>query len=122
MDAAIRLHIVDSFAAMPEVLESPAGRALDMGSGGGFPGVPLAVACTARSCLLDSVAKKGAAVEQPFFVDSSAWGRRLKWSPLGRRSTRRRSPEAFAVVVARAVAPLPSLVELASPCFGWGGG
>jgi len=115
--AALRLHLVDSLSAKPELDAAPAGSGLDLGTGGGFPGVPLAMATERHFTLLDSVTKKGAATRQILeelrVADSriEVVSARAEQLAMARR-------EAFSVVVARAVAPLPSLVELASPLLG----
>jgi 16S rRNA (guanine527-N7)-methyltransferase len=109
---AVRLHLLDSLAAIPELLASPAGALLDLGTGGGFPGVPLGVASGRRTVLLDSVAKKTKAV-----------ARALNECGIGNVSVLCGRAEevahgherAFAAVVCRAVAPLSSLVELSEP-------
>ena len=57
------LHIEDSLVGLPEVDEAPAGLYGDLGSGGGFPGVPLALATGRKTLLVDSVKKKMAIVQ-----------------------------------------------------------
>jgi 16S rRNA (guanine527-N7)-methyltransferase len=118
-DDALRLHLADAALALPEVLEAPSGGMIDLGSGGGVPGVPLGIASGRPTVLLDSVAKKGSAVE-------ALLARTLPGRPFSVVSDRaedhaRTHPEAYAVVVARAVASLPALVELASPLLMRGG-
>ena len=115
---AVRLHLADSLSAYPEVSAAPRGRLLDVGTGGGFPGAPLAIATGRSATLLDSVGKKAAATEcalRECHVEGvSALGGRAEALALEK-------PATFAVVVARAVAPLPSLVELAAPLLVEGG-
>lgn len=61
-EMAVSHHLLDSLAILPFV---PAGRLLDVGSGGGMPGIPLAIACPAVSVtLLDSNTKKTAFLQQ----------------------------------------------------------
>ena len=60
-DGIARLHILDSLTAVRLIREraGPAPSIIDLGSGGGYPGLPLAVALPAgRLTLVDSVAKK----------------------------------------------------------------
>lgn len=118
-ETALRLHVLDSLIAAPELLAAPQGRSVDIGTGGGFPGIPLSVAAERTFVLLDSVTKKASALS--FFVGSTPLHSRV--SVLGQRSEElaRREPRSFSSVVARAVAPLPSLVELASPLLETGG-
>jgi 16S rRNA (guanine527-N7)-methyltransferase len=117
--SALRLHLLDSLTALPEINDAPSGVLLDLGSGGGFPGVPLAVATNRSAILLDSVSKKGKAVQtileqlqlDDAIVVSSSRAEEYGEAHCG----------GAAVVVARAVSSLPSLVELASPLLMDGG-
>jgi 16S rRNA (guanine527-N7)-methyltransferase len=118
--SALRLHVVDSMAVLPEVAAAPAGRLIDLGTGGGFPGVPLALASKRVTALVDSVRKKIDAIERclgearvPREGISSVWARAEELA--------QREPATAAVVVARAVAELPVLVELAAPLLQDGG-
>jgi 16S rRNA (guanine527-N7)-methyltransferase len=96
---------------------------LDLGAGAGVPGIPLAVALpTAELTLLDSAVKKCA------FLDAAveAAGLRARATVVCARSENlaaigQPGREAYAVVLARAVAPLPALVELAAPLLAPGG-
>ena len=119
-ESAIRLHLVDSLVALPELSTAPLGRVLDIGSGGGFPGVPLAVASGREFVLLDSVAKKIAAVVSVLDALPSP-GATIAVSAERAEDVASSDPRGFAAVVARAVAPLPSLVELAAPVLIEGG-
>ncbi|HSK94267.1 MAG TPA: RsmG family class I SAM-dependent methyltransferase, partial [Candidatus Angelobacter sp.] len=58
-EAVARLHLLDSIAALPILDDLRPERALDLGSGGGVPGIPLAMARPeVRWTLVDSVGKK----------------------------------------------------------------
>ena len=117
---ARRVHVADSLSglAAPEV--SGSSRVADIGSGAGFPGVPLAMALPeAEFVLIDSVGKKVR------FIDSV-----IERLELGNaRGVNARSEEwaagegagAYDLVTARAVAPLQALAELASPLLEDGG-
>lgn len=115
---AVILHLLDSLILLPFVEQAPSGALLDIGTGAGFPGLTLAIASRRRTVLMDSVGKKVAAVQS--FIDAlsipkvSAVHDRAESYAVDRRG-------AFSVVVARAVAPLPVLIEYASPFLHHGG-
>ncbi|HET6649092.1 MAG TPA: RsmG family class I SAM-dependent methyltransferase, partial [Candidatus Limnocylindria bacterium] len=61
--AVARLHLLDALAALPLVDSLAPARALDLGSGGGVPGLVLALARPTISwTLVDSVGKKADAL------------------------------------------------------------
>ena len=61
-DKAVSHHLLDSLSILPFI---PAGRLLDVGSGGGTPGIPLAIARPdVAVTLLDSNTKKTAFLQQ----------------------------------------------------------
>lgn len=116
-----RLHLFDSLVALPLIDGVAAGEAIDIGSGGGLPGLPLALARPEmRWTLVDSVGKKAALLGE--FV--AALGLRNvavlsdRAEALGRARQHR---EQYAVATARACAALPVLVELALPLVAPGG-
>ena len=119
-DEARRVHLADSLSGL--VVDEVAGakRVADLGTGAGFPGVPLAAALPeAEFILLDSVGKKVRFIESVI-------------AELGLRNARAvharsedwakgEGAEAHDLVTARAVAPLEALAELASPLLNDGG-
>lgn len=109
-----RLHVLDSLLVLPELLSAPEGKMLDIGTGGGYPGLPLAIAAERSVDLLDSVQKKARAIEN--FLRESYSGS-LELNALGLRAEELalERPAHYSVVLARAVSSLPALVELASP-------
>jgi 16S rRNA (guanine527-N7)-methyltransferase len=103
--------------------ERAGGPWVDLGAGAGIPGIPLAVAVpAARVTLLEAASRKcaflEAAVEAARLYGRCAveCARSELFAAAG--ATGR---EAFVVVLARAVAPLPVLVELAAPLLAAGG-
>jgi 16S rRNA (guanine527-N7)-methyltransferase len=117
-----RLHVLDSLAAFPHLAKRGLTRLLDIGSGGGFPGLPLAVALGSdRTLLVDSVGKKVRFLET--VIEATGLGRRVA-AEVGRAEAIARDPrdrEAWPVVTARAVSSLGELVELALPLVAPGG-
>jgi 16S rRNA (guanine527-N7)-methyltransferase len=114
----VDLHIADSLVALelPEVRDAQ--RIADLGSGGGFPGLVLAIALPdARVALVESVGRKVAfvrgAIERLELANAEAVQARAEdW------------PEGIGVhdlVTARALAPLSVLVEYAAPLLSIGG-
>lgn len=108
-------HWDDSLALL-EVLElEPGQRVMDLGTGGGFPGIPLALQCPgAEFVLVDSVGKKVKAV-QTMVKDlklRNVTALNARFEELGRDPEYR---ECFGLVTARAVAALPTLLEYAAP-------
>lgn len=109
------LHIVDSLAFVP-LIGPLRGNVLDIGSGAGFPGIPLAIMGHSVS-LCESIRKKAAALEE--IVGALA----LTVTVFPRRAEElaASSPAAFDVVTARAVSGLGALIELAAPLLSQGG-
>jgi 16S rRNA (guanine527-N7)-methyltransferase len=111
--------IGDSLALLgvPCLQERQAGAWLDLGAGAGIPGIPLAVALPAvHVTLLDAVAKKCEFLEEATRVT----GLEARARVVHARSEQFAAPgsqgrDAHVVVLARAVAELATLVELAAP-------
>lgn len=107
------LHIEDSLVGLPEVNEAPDGLYGDLGSGGGFPGVPLALATGRTTLLVDSVKKKMAIVQSA--LDDLSLSEQISTSSERIEDLPLEYKEKFAVLTARALSKLVSLIELASP-------
>jgi 16S rRNA (guanine527-N7)-methyltransferase len=112
----VAVHIADSLDGLtiPEIRQAT--RIADLGTGAGFPGIPLAIALPdAQVHLVESLAKKCAFLERALEVSETenatvACARAEDW------------PEReLDVVTARAVAPLNILVEYAAPLLRLGG-
>ena len=113
------LHIEDSLVGLPEVNEAPTGLYGDLGSGGGFPGVPLALATGRKTLLVDSVKKKMAIVQSA--LDDLSLSEQISTSSERIEDLPLEYKEKFAVLTARALSKLVSLIELASPLLKKGG-
>jgi 16S rRNA (guanine527-N7)-methyltransferase len=113
-DAMVTVHILDSLAARPLLHGT---TVLDIGTGAGFPGLPLAIVePDRRFVLLDSINKKIQFVQHAAAVlgltnVEAVKARAEDYAP-GYR---------FDTVIARAVASLPQLLELAGHHVGEGG-
>jgi 16S rRNA (guanine527-N7)-methyltransferase len=120
-EAVARLHLLDAVSALPIIDERPAARAVDLGSGGGVPGIVMAIARPAvRWALVDSVRKKADALTA-MLADLDIGGVDVaaeRAEDLGRDPAWR---DAADLVTARACAPLPVLVEYALPLLRPGG-
>jgi 16S rRNA (guanine527-N7)-methyltransferase len=116
------LHVLDSLAAVPLLRARGATRLLDIGSGGGFPGLPLAVALGAeRALLVDSVGKKVRFLQT--VIQATGLERRIA-AEAARSEALAHDPRdrgAWPVVTARAITSLAELVELALPLVAPGG-
>ncbi len=110
---AIR-HVVDSLTALPSLRDRGVSAVVDLGSGGGFPGLPLVAALPARQAVLvESVGKKARFLSTVV----EATGLRGTVHVAADRAESLAAPDLpdGAAVLARGVAPLGELVELALP-------
>ncbi|MBL8877253.1 MAG: 16S rRNA (guanine(527)-N(7))-methyltransferase RsmG [Phycisphaerae bacterium] len=133
---AWRRHILDSLTLLPALAEFPEGaRVIDVGSGGGLPGIPLAIAmphlkftlleATAKKCdfltqVVGRVGLKNTVVLQGRSerVGHDRGERADKFGTVTHSGGHR---EAYDAVVARAVGRLATLVELTAPLCRIGG-
>lgn len=113
------LHVEDSLVGLPEVEDAPDGRYADLGTGGGFPGIPLAIATGRETLLVDSVGKKTKALD--LIIPELGLADRVKTYTGRAEDLANELPGEFSVITARALSSLPSLVELASPLLRRGG-
>jgi 16S rRNA (guanine527-N7)-methyltransferase len=109
-------HIADSLSLLPFLAAIEAAQVADLGSGGGLPGIPLAIAMpAARFTLIESTGKKAR------FLTEAA--QRLALANVAVLPSRAedaaafRSPlrEALDAVTCRAVGHLAAIIELAVP-------
>jgi 16S rRNA (guanine527-N7)-methyltransferase len=120
-EAFVRDHVVDSLTAVPVLRRRRVERFLDLGSGGGLPGIPLAVALPAEACLVEARAKRAAVLERMVTALGLAGRIRVvaaRAEDLAADPTERAR---WTAVTARAVGPLAELVELALPLLAPGG-
>ena len=117
-----RLHVLDSLAAVTLLATRGVTGILDLGSGGGFPGLPLAaVLAPHRVLLVDSVAKKVGflrTVVAATGLEDRVAAEAVRAEALAHDP---RDREAWPVVTSRAVASLAELVEIGLPLVAPGG-
>ncbi len=116
-----RKHVVDSLSCLPLARLRAGERCLDLGSGGGFPGIPVAVVCpNVDMVLVDASGKKAsflrAAVAELGLRNVTVEQARAE--DLGRDVAWRERTDC---VLARAVAPLRVLLEYGLPLCQLGG-
>jgi 16S rRNA (guanine527-N7)-methyltransferase len=123
-DKALLLHLVDSLVVLPEfkavVAKNHQKSFLDMGSGAGLPGIPLAIVEEqSKGLLCDSVKKKMAAVDG--FIGKLGLDNRLQTTSQRLEDLGREKRGQFGCITARALASLPVLIEYATPLLCKGG-
>jgi 16S rRNA (guanine527-N7)-methyltransferase len=106
-------HINDSLQLLP-FLEPPPQRAIDLGSGGGFPGLILAVVSRVFFDLIEADHRKSA------FLREAA---RITGAPVKVHTARIEAAvlDPAPLVTARACAPLPRLLDMSSGLLSAGG-
>ena len=88
-------------------------KLIDVGTGAGFPGIPIAITTERKTLLADSVGKKITALNR-MITKLSLEG--IVSTFQGRiEDLAKDQPENFSVITARALSSLSSLLELASP-------
>lgn len=133
---AWRRHILDSITLLPALADFPEGaRVIDVGSGGGLPGIPLAIAlphlkftlleATAKKCdfLNQAIGRIGLANTTVLQGRSERVGhdRGERTDKFGTVTHSGGHREAYDAVVARAVGRLATLIELTAPLCKIGG-
>jgi 16S rRNA (guanine527-N7)-methyltransferase len=108
-------HVRDSLRLLPYVREP----LVDIGSGGGFPAIPLAIASGLRMTLVESVLKKARFLEEVVKeLDLPVTVRAGRAEDAARDLALR---ETFASATARAVASVTAVLELTVPFLSLGG-
>lgn len=112
-DEAMLLHVEDSLSGLQELNEAPLGLYGDLGTGAGFPGIPLAIATERQTMLIDARKKKMDAVAG--MIDELGLTTQITTYAGRAELLARIQPKQFAVLTARALSQLAVLIELASP-------
>ena len=104
-------HLLDSLALIPYLHGS---RVLDLGSGPGLPGLPLAICDPERHfCLLDANGKKVRFIRQAVLELGLT-----NVEPVQARMQTYRSPQKFSTIVSRAVTTVAAVLATAVPLLG----
>jgi 16S rRNA (guanine527-N7)-methyltransferase len=99
-------HLLDSLAVVAHL---PAGNLLDVGSGAGLPGIPIAISCPGRAVtLIDSNSKKGTFLKQAVTELDLRTVRVVT-----ERVETFRPSDLFRIVISRAFSDLADFVKLA---------
>ena len=113
LEEGMLLHVEDSLSGLDEVNAAPNGTLVDIGSGAGYPGIPLAIATKRPALLVDSRQKKMNIVQD--MVNELGLNDQIE-TYAGRAELLARSRKGeFSVVTARALSKISVLLELASP-------
>lgn len=107
------LHIEDSLIGFGEVAAAPRGRYGDLGTGAGFPGIPLAIATNRETLLVDARLKKIDALDRMVSELGLSGNVSTYFGRIEDLAVKERAN--FSVLTARALAKLSVLMELASP-------
>ncbi|WP_371396595.1 16S rRNA (guanine(527)-N(7))-methyltransferase RsmG [Fretibacter rubidus] len=113
-------HALDSWqvaALLPSAEDAPNVSCLDLGSGAGFPGLAVAIACKARGAgqvtLVESAGKKAnflRTVIRELDLPATVWADRAE----------KLTPKPYDIITARAFARMPRLLTYAQPFWGKG--
>jgi 16S rRNA (guanine527-N7)-methyltransferase len=114
-------HFLDSLSVLRVVQPAAGARMIDVGTGGGFPGIPLKIVCPSLNLtLLEATGKKTAFLEHVVkeLKLNNVKVVQARAEEAGQNPAHR---EQYDLVVARAVAFMPTLVEYLLPLAKIGG-
>ncbi|WP_454765375.1 16S rRNA (guanine(527)-N(7))-methyltransferase RsmG [Cupriavidus campinensis] len=125
-DEMLTHHLLDSLAAVPAlaeaaratgVVDAARGRVLDVGSGGGMPGLPLAIACPDVSVLMVDIVQKKTAFLTQCRAQLGLTNAAAHWGPVEKLD----DANGYAVITSRAFAELTDFVTLSGHLLAPGG-
>lgn len=107
-------HLLDSLAAVPHLMrwadrEGLPARVMDVGSGGGLPGIPLAITCPALQVTMVDIVQKKTAFLTQCKAELGLANASVHWGHVERLN----DPQGYAVLTSRAFAELADFVTLA---------
>lgn len=125
-DEMLTHHLLDSLAAVPALAEAARsqavpsaarGRVLDVGSGGGMPGMPLAIACPDVNVLMVDIVQKKTAFLTQCRAQLHLTNAAAHWGPVEKIE----DADGYAVITSRAFAELTDFVNLSGHLLAPGG-
>jgi len=125
-DEMLTHHMLDSLAAVPALAEAARssavpdaarGRVLDVGSGGGMPGMPLAITCPDVSVLMVDIVQKKTAFLTQCRAQLHLTNAAAHWGPVEKIE----DANGYAVITSRAFAELTDFVNLSGHLLAPGG-
>ncbi|GJG98135.1 16S rRNA (guanine(527)-N(7))-methyltransferase RsmG [Cupriavidus pauculus] len=125
-DEMLTHHLLDSLAAVPALAEAARsqavpdaarGRLLDVGSGGGMPGMPLAIACPDVNVLMVDIVQKKTAFLTQCRAQLHLTNATAHWGPVEKIE----DAHGYAVITSRAFAELTDFVNLSGHLLAPGG-
>lgn len=111
----INLHIVDSllYIAADLSMRESRSRLLDIGTGAGYPGIPIDICSSVNVTMIDSVGKKVRVLQS--FVNELGLDSKSECIKSRAEELAQQRSGTFEYVTARAVAQLSTLIEYATP-------
>jgi 16S rRNA (guanine527-N7)-methyltransferase len=120
--AAATVHVLDSLAAVTPLRARGVTTVLDLGSGGGFPGIPLAAALPAHDArLVEPIGKKARFLATALVATGLGATTRVAATRAETLAADPHHRDRWGAVTARAVSSLADLVELGLPLVADGG-
>lgn len=125
-DEMLTHHLLDSLAAVPALAEAARsnavpnaarGRVLDVGSGGGMPGIPLAISAPDVSVLMVDIVQKKTAFLTQCRAQLHLTNASAHWGPVEKIE----DSDGYAVITSRAFAELTDFVKLSGHLLAPGG-
>jgi 16S rRNA (guanine527-N7)-methyltransferase len=120
-DEAWTRHVFDSLTLLPHIMESDGRSVIDVGSGGGLPGIPLAI-CQPQMqfTLMDATGKKARFLEE-VVADLSLDQVRVVNDRAETAGQTKAHRERYDIATARAVGPMRVMLEYTMPLVRVGG-
>ena len=112
-EKAIYLHIYDSLLGLGQLNNADDGYFADIGSGAGYPGIPLAVFSGRSGVLIEATQKKAIRLES--YIKDLGLIEKLDVFKGRVEEFDLKSANGYSAICARAVGSLPELMELACP-------